>query len=226
MSVMTIPECEKWLADCNVRLTQWGWMPVHKKLAKYIRQRTTKSFRAHKDPDGTPWPKKEVWVPKKKLRIGTKAIIGIDWRPGSSNYGKPYRRKIKTEDELLEAKRLQWWPEFLAAEHKSKFFPALYRRKGNDEARVKPATTLYEKFNEAGRRTGSGGVVHQGKFHFRFGLHGWMNKLEGLHWGDTKYRDQPIHKRPLLGLNKADVDFVMKAYADHAMKRIGKKNSD
>jgi hypothetical protein len=121
---------------------------------------------------------------------------------------------------------MQWTKEILEAEHKIKFIHAIYRKKSDPKTRTKKATVLYGKFNEAGRRGGTGGVLHNSKFNFRFGLHGWMEKLAGLHWGDTKYREHTIHARPLLGLNQADLKFVEKAYADHAMKRIEKANSD
>jgi len=224
MAVMTIPECEKWLANCNVKLTKWGWMPVHKKLAKYIRDKTKKEFRGHKTPDGQAWAKAEFWEPKKKLSIGTKAEIAIENRAGRANFGKPYKRVIKTEGELKAAQNMQWRPEALKKSHKAVRVPALYRK--NEKKGIKAASDLYTWINEAGRRNGSGGPVHQGKFHFRFGLLGWRDKYAEWFYGTRKYRGSDVKARPFLGLNKADVDFVMKAYADHAMKRIGKKNSD
>lgn len=226
MAQMTIPEAEQWIKRTDVKLTKWGWMPVHKKLAKYIRQRTTSNFRGHKTPDGSQWKKAEYWVPKRKLNIGNKAVIGLDNRAGSANYGKPYKRKIRTEDELKSAKRAQWWPEMLLASHKKKLVNPIYRRKGIPELRIKQAYRLYQQFNSAGRQGGNGGVVQMGKFHFRFGLFGWSEKLAGLHWGGTKYKHQPINARPLLGLNQKDVKFVVDTYSAHYMKRIEKANSD
>ncbi|MDD5348483.1 MAG: hypothetical protein PHT59_07710 [Candidatus Omnitrophica bacterium] len=223
MAVMTIPEAERWLKDSSVRLGKWGWMPVHKKITKYIREKTKKGFRSQITPDGGAWPKAEFWKPKKTLSVGMKAAIGIDNRAGSRNFGKPYKRIIKTQDDLDSAKALQWNPEFLKKAHKKVLVPALYRK--SEKKGIKPATDLYDWINEAGRRTGSGGPVHQSKFDYSFGLHGWRVKYAGWYYGDAKYYGVSVKARPFLGLNEKDVDFVVAAYAEHAMKMIDKVTS-
>lgn len=224
MAVMTIPEAERWLKDSSVKLGKWGWMPVHRKIGKYLRQKTTKDFRGHKNPDGGTWPKAEYWIPKKKLHIGSNAVIGYDNRAGSSNFGKPYKRKIATEDELQRAKRIQWYPEMLLADHKSKFVNPIYRKKGLPELRIKQAYKFYEQFDAAGRRGGTGGVLQMGKFHLRFGLHGWMEKLASLHFGGT-VKGKQIRARPLIGLTRTDLKFIDDTYAAHALKMMEKQTS-
>ena len=198
MTEMSLAQFDKWISSLD-NPGPYGWKPEHNKFGKYFRDGFKKRAKKHVDPTG------KAWAPgfsKPYEKIGDMAPMEI---LDSGFKYRTIRQRIRTVSGKQAARKYR---KIYGPPAKPDRKP-LVRTSGKNKLR-----SIWDFLRTPGRST------RTSKTSFSYGYTPgtkWIEKLQfGGAFGRTGKRVPP---RVILGITKADIEFIGKTYADGYERR-------